>query len=298
MCIPSRRDGLDGRFACVDQRRTHSIEQGSAGAGGVKLAGGGLSVKLSGRYLVEGLVGEGSTARVVRARDTITDQLVAVKMFRESLLDVPELVERFELEADTLEQFDHPNILALLDRGVHEDAPWFATDLADRGSVASIVLRQGSVELEAMLGFAMEVLDALQYIHKMGVIHRDVKPENVLLDRHEVAQLCDFGIALNPTYRATQIGDRMGTPSFMAPEQYNDPASVTPSADIFGLGATMYTGLTAKSPMSLVVGHLRVKALEILPEDVAPIIARATAPSLDSRYGSAEEMALELAELL
>ncbi|HHO50681.1 MAG TPA: serine/threonine protein kinase, partial [Deltaproteobacteria bacterium] len=138
---------------------------------------------------------------------------------------------------------------------------------------------------------------ALQYIHAMGVIHRDVKPENVLLDRHEIAQLCDFGIALNPAHRATQIGDRMGTPSFMAPEQYNDPASVTPSADIFGLGATMYTGLTAKSPMSLVVGHLRQKALEILPGDVAPIIERATAPGLESRYASAEEMAMELAEL-
>lgn len=252
----------------------------------------------SDRFSIEAVVGEGSTARVYRARDRQARGLVAIKIFRKALLDIPELVARFEVECDLLSRFDHDNILRVVDRGRATDgSPWFATSFAEGGSLADRILRHGPIRMRDMISHAAEILDALTVIHEAGVVHRDVKPENILLDADDVAMLCDFGIALNPRRRGTDLGDYIGTPTFMAPEQYENAAKVTPRADLFGLGATIYVCVSRQSPMTLLVDHLRSDALQRLPVKLRRIIDRATAPRPEERYSTALEMSLDLAEL-
>jgi len=255
----------------------------------------------NGRFLVEAVIGEGGTARVYRARDAATGDAVAVKVMREMLLDSEEIVARFQLEADLLERFDHPNILPVLERGVLESGvPWFACAYAAEGSLADRMLKtdRPPVTASAVMSYIAEILDALHYLHDKQIVHRDVKPENILLGEHDIAMLCDFGIALAPQRRATLVGDRMGTPSFMPPEQYEDPSRVTPQADLFGAGVTLFVGLTGKPGMMLLVDHLRKEALAALPPPTSRIIDKATSLRIEHRYKSAWDMSLALADVM
>jgi serine/threonine-protein kinase len=251
------------------------------------------------RFAVDTVVGEGGTARVFRGREVKSGKTVAVKVLRRHLVDNEEVVARFQLEADLFERFDHPNILPLLGRGITpQGAPWFACTYAPMGSLADQMLRNGVLPRADLLSYVAEILDALHYLHEQGIVHRDVKPGNVLVDEDNVALLCDFGIALAPERRATIVGDRMGTPSFMPPEQYADPRSVTPQADLFGAGVTLYVGLTGQTGMMLLVEEMREQALAALPEHIAPIVDKATSLRVEDRYQTAWEMSLDLADVL
>jgi serine/threonine-protein kinase len=255
----------------------------------------------NGRFLIEAVIGEGGTARVYRARDAVTGEPVAVKVMREQLLDTEEIVARFHLEADLLERFDHPNILPFVGRGrLDTGVPWFASAYARDGSLADRMLKPDRAPLSPseILHYVAEILDALHYLHGQGIIHRDVKPENILLGEHDIAMLCDFGIALSPKRRATLIGDRMGTPSFMPPEQYADPSQVTPQADLFGAGVTMFVGLTGKPGMVLLVDHLRKEALAALSPSISRIVDKATSLKMERRYQTAWDMSMALADVL
>jgi serine/threonine protein kinase len=120
----------------------------------------------------------------------------------------------------------------------------------------------------------------------------------VLIDEQDVAMLCDFGIALGPQQRGDQQGHYFGTPSFMPPEQYDDPSAVTAQADLFGLGVTLFVALTGHSGMALLVAHLRPEVLAGLPANIRPVVDRATSVRVEDRYASAWEMALEIADAL
>jgi len=254
---------------------------------------------LDDRFRIGTAIGEGGTARVFRAVDLRTGELVAVKVLRYFLMDSEENVARFELEADLLGRFEHPNILPLIARGkLPGGIPWFASTFAAQGSLADRMLRHGRLTAHSLLGYVAEILDALHYLHQQGIVHRDVKPENILIDSDDVAMLCDFGIALSPTRRATMAGDRIGTPSFMPPEQYADPRSVTPQADLFGAGVTLFVGLTGHTGMMLLVDHLRTGALASLPPGVSKIVDKATSLRVEDRYQTAWEMSLDVADAL
>jgi len=250
-----------------------------------------------GQYLVDTLIGEGGAARVFRARDRISGHPVAVKLFRHELMNQKELLGRFRNEIELLARLDHPNIIPCLQDGEMDGIPWFATNLCAR-SLASRVLSQGAIDIRSMASYSAEVLDALAYLHDNGVVHRDVKPENLLLDDSDVALLGDFGIALDPARRPTVMGAVIGTPTFMPPEQYDDPSAADASADLFALGSTIYVCMTVKTAMPLLIPERRPKALARLPEDMRDIVARATHPDPDERYHSAAEMADELVDLM
>ncbi len=231
--------------------------------------------------------------------DTVQGKPVAIKMARPGNRMSGEVLQRFLQEPRILTRLDHPNILPVLGEGVVRGRPWFACAYAARGSLSQRLVRDGRpIPLEEMLRYAAEVLDALVHIHALGIVHRDVKPENILTDDDDVAMLCDFGIAQTPERRATLVGDQMGTPYFMSPEQAVDASSVTPRSDLFGLGMTMYVCLTGRSAMPLWVEHLRPTALRWLDPRVRGLVARATALREEDRFQDALEMGLAVAEVL
>jgi len=252
------------------------------------------------RFILETLIGEGGTARVYRARDTTDQTFVAIKLYRHELMNQAELLQRFRSEVRLLSTFDHPNVLPCLDHGEEPGSglPWFATRLC-KGSLAGLIYQGGPIPLRTMGRYCVEVLDGLAELHARNIVHRDVKPDNILLDDDDVAILGDFGIALNPRTRPTQVDAVMGTPHFMAPEQFDDPREATPSADLFALGCTLYTGITGKSSMVLLMTPRRSDALDLLVDErMRAIVDQATSPEPEDRFASARAMADALADLL
>ena len=234
---------------------------------------------------------------VYKAYDPELDRVVAVKRLHRRRAGDTETRSRFEREVLLMRQLDHPALLPILDFDLKPAQPWFATDLCSKGSLADIVVRR-AVSTAELLIYALEVLDALSHIHAAGIVHRDIKPENILIDEHDAARLGDFGIAHSPFHNDTQVGSRLGTPSFSSPEQNKDPTLTTPRSDLYGVGAMLYVCQQRRTPVPLLLSRTRRDALERLPTTIRAIVRRATALDPDLRYESAEAMADDVAYAL
>jgi eukaryotic-like serine/threonine-protein kinase len=195
---------------------------------------------LAGRYRVVERLGRGGMADVYRAEDGVLGRNVAVKIFRGGLERDAHLA-RFRAEIRTLARLTHPNLVALYDAGGEVTEPWCAMEYVNGGSLADRAAPLSDAELA---GFGEQVAAALAYVHGRGIVHRDVKPSNVLLDLEGGAFLSDFGIArLVDGTRMTQSGLMIGTAAFLSPEQVRgEPAG--PAADVYALGLVLLEGLT------------------------------------------------------
>lgn len=252
-----------------------------------------------GRYVLQGRIGAGGVAEVYRALDTKYDSTCAVK-----LLEIPKGARkpvgvRFLGEAKVMSKLRHPNVPRVYDAGKEGEYYWFAMDLAE-GSVAQQVHQHGPYSPFDALRLTFDVLQALAAVHQMGLIHRDVKPENVLLAADDGrALLADFGIARHPEGSVpvmTRPGELMGTRGYRAPEQEDDAHEVLPSADLYGVAATLYTMVVGKPP-----GRLwRKEGGSAIPEHidaaVAAVIRGGASEDPDERFADARAMALKVAE--
>jgi serine/threonine protein kinase len=245
---------------------------------------------IGGRFRPKRLVGVGAVAAVHLCDDLETGEEAAVKILHKSVCTHAPLVERFRSETDTLLKLRHPHIIRVFAAGEHEGAPWHAGTYARRGSLADVVLREGGVSVDAMLKWASQLLDALAYIHGLDMVHRDVKPENILIDEADDAILGDFGIALVPESRVTKVDAQLGTPAYMAPEQHKDSTQVGPLADLYALGTSIFVSLTKQSGMLLLMAHTRDEALAALPGPVAALVDKATAFRPEDRFADATDM--------
>lgn len=245
------------------------------------------------------VLAHGGSATVLLAHDAELDRTVALKVLLDRLLAEPRAVRRFEAEIDVLERLEHPAVAPVLARGrTAADAPWFAMPYYDAGSLRDLLTEMGPVPAPRLAGFALEILDALAYVHSQGIVHRDIKLANILLDRSNVAVLCDFGIAADSEDRKTNAGAHLGTPVYAAPEQLSDPRLAEARSDLYSLGITIFAAATAETPSRLIYPHTRDDALSLLSEPLRSVVACATEPHVNRRYASAEEMADALAALL
>jgi len=195
---------------------------------------------IDGRYVVDELLGRGGMAEVYRARDTEADLCVALKVLRGV---EPRDAERFRAEVDVLGRLDHPGLLKLRGSGTHAGVPYLVLDLAEGPTLAD-ELAAGPLAEERAVTVAEQVAEALAHAHRTGVVHRDVKPSNILFDEAGRTRLADFGIArLAGTPSLTGTGQMVGSVPYLAPEQV-EGAPVGPPTDIYALGLVLIECLT------------------------------------------------------
>ncbi|MCC7355572.1 MAG: serine/threonine protein kinase [Anaerolineae bacterium] len=199
-----------------------------------------------GKYQIEGLIGRGGMGIVYRAVDLALQRPVALKLFQAA--GGPDLMTRFRREAQIMAALEHPHIVPIYEIGEWQEQPFIVMRLVEGRSLAQIIAQEGPLPLARVAHIATQVASALDYAHSRGVVHRDVKPSNVLVTSGDQAILTDFGIARAQGWGSlTQTGMVMGSPEYMSPEQITGH-SVGPAADIYALGCVVYQLLTGHAP--------------------------------------------------
>ncbi len=205
------------------------------------------------QYEILELVGRGGMGAVYRAVQKGLQRTVAIKLLQADAEGDPTFAERFTREGRALARLDHSNIVDIYDSGVAGGLYYFVMEYVDGANLRQMV-RAGKVEPKQALQIVSQVCDALQYAHEEGIVHRDIKPENILVDRRGRVKIADFGLAkllsASPTdLTLTRTQQAMGTPHYMAPEQWEKPGEVDHRADIYALGVVFYELLTGELPL-------------------------------------------------
>ena len=250
-----------------------------------------------GRYRIGELLGEGGMAQVFRATDEELGVDRAVKVLIHT--GKASVRRRLRNEAKAMARLRHPHILGIHDVGKEGELDYIVMDLALNGSLQDRVAAGGPLSMGDAIGHTVKVLSALATAHAAGIVHRDVKPHNVLLDERSQPLLADFGIAmLAEADRSTKTGVAMGSLAFMPPEQRLDAAHVGPTADIYATGCTLFALLTNDNPVDLFLAPADSPRWAGVPEPLRDVVQTACAPHPSDRYGTASEMADALLEVL
>ena len=259
------------------------------------------------RYELEELCGTGGMSSVYRARDRLLERDVALKILHEQFLEDGEHVERFREEARSVAQLSHPNIVTVIDRGEQDGRQFIVFEYVDGENLKALVQREAPLSERDALELALQVAQALAFAHENGLVHRDVKPQNVLLNDGGEAKVTDFGIArsLDVQHGITQTGTVMGTSDYIAPEQARGvKASV--QSDVYSLGAVLYELLTGDVPfrgdnfVAVAMRHINepVPSVRERRPEVSPrldaAIRRAMAKDPRDRFPSMDVFAAEL----
>ena len=225
-----------------------------------------------GKYEILGVLGRGAMGTVFKARDPKLDRFVALKTMSEALLVETEMRDRFDREAQSAARLQHPNIVTIFELGEVDNAPFIAMELLGGESLADVLEREEKTRLEDKLKIIAQVCRGLDFAHKQGVIHRDVKPGNIQVLEDGTAKILDFGIAFREGgTRKTKTGLVMGTPNYMAPEQISD-GLVDHRADMWAVGIILHEWMTGERPF----------AAETIPSLVYRIV-HSPPPELDAR---------------
>ncbi len=259
------------------------------------------------RYELEELVGTGGMSSVFRARDRQLDRRVAVKILHEHYARDPEYLERFRREARAVARLSHPNIVTVIDRGDDGERQYIVFEHVDGENLKELVVRSGRLPVRQALELALAIADGLSFAHQHGIVHRDVKPQNVLLSSEGEVKVTDFGIArsLHVDHGVTQTGTVLGTGEYLSPEQASGK-QVSPATDVYSLGVVLWELLAGDVPF---VGenfvavalrhvnepppHLRERRTDVSPRlDAA--VQRALAKDPASRFPSMAAFAKEL----
>jgi len=234
-----------------------------------------------GAYDLTALVAEGGMGTVYRAIIRSTGQIVAIKLMRERSLGHPVLLRRFEQEFRAASSISHPNIVRALDFGEHEGLPYLVMEFVEGETLSRKIERQGRLPETDAVRWVAQVAQGLHRAHKNGIVHRDVKPDNILVNQEGLARLTDMGLVkdLGGDLNLTRTGRGLGTPHFMAPEQFRNARDADARADIYSLGATLYALVTGEAPFQG-IGPLDAWMKKV--HDEIPLV-RARNPSVSER---------------
>jgi beta-lactam-binding protein with PASTA domain/predicted Ser/Thr protein kinase len=258
-----------------------------------------------GRYQLQGRLGAGGMATVYLAEDTSLHRKVAIKMLAERYAEDEQFVERFRREAQSAAGLNHPNIVAIYDRGVAEGTYYIAMEYLDGPTLKDVIDERGGLEPNCAIGFATQILAALRFAHNHGVVHRDIKPHNVVVSPDGRLKVTDFGIARAGASQMTEVGSIVGTAQYLSPEQARGEV-VGPPSDLYSVGIVLYEMLTGRVPFegdSAVAIAMKHLSEEPVPPSVyAPgtppaleqVVLRALSKDAGDRYQTAEEMSADL----
>ena len=264
---------------------------------------------ISRRFRVEDIIGRGGMAIVYRAFDLKTHQTVALKVLREEYEDDPEYKERFKREAEVNKKLNHPNVVNSIDAGFISGISYIAFEYVDGQTLKEVIAEKGKMEQEEAVHCALSILAALSHAHQRGIIHRDVKSQNVMITRNGQVKIADFGIAgLADTKTLTSDGNVMGSVHYFSPEQAKGMRA-TSASDLYSVGIILYEMLTGHVPfegetaVSVAMMHLMetprpVKEEADVCRAVELIMERALMKEPRDRYQSADGMIRDLRRAL
>jgi serine/threonine-protein kinase len=262
-----------------------------------------------GRYKIVKKIGAGGMADVYLAEDQELGRQVAIKILNDRHAGDEQFVERFRREAQNAAGLNHPNIVSIYDRGEAEGTYYIAMEFLDGRSLKELIVARGPSPIPVAIGYARQVLAALRFSHRNGIVHRDIKPHNVIVDAEGRIKVTDFGIArAGAASQMTEAGSIIGTAQYLSPEQARG-APVDQTSDLYSVGVLLYellTGtvpFTGDTPVEIAMKHLSqvpeppsAKRPEV-PADLDAVVLRALAKDPHDRYASAEEMDADLARI-
>jgi serine/threonine-protein kinase len=260
------------------------------------------------RYVIRRKLGSGGMADVYLAEDQELGRRVALKLLNERHAADEQFVERFRREAQSAAGLNHPNIVSIFDRGRAEGTYYIAMEYLDGRTLKELLVRNGPTPIPIAIDYARQILGALSFAHRNGIVHRDIKPHNIVVGRDGRLKVTDFGIARSGASQMTEAGSIVGTAQYLSPEQARG-APVDQRSDLYSLGIVLYEMLTGKvpftgdTPVEIAMKHLSQipeppsKLRPQVPHDLDAVVMRAIAKDPDQRYASAEEMDADLARV-
>jgi tRNA A-37 threonylcarbamoyl transferase component Bud32 len=261
---------------------------------------------IAGRYELVELIGRGGMSSVWKAHDRLLDRTIAIKLLHEQFTQDEEYVERFRREARSVAQLSHPNIVTVIDRGEDEGRQYIVFEYVEGENLKQLIERSGPLPVREALLLTLQMARALGFAHERGLIHRDVKPQNVLLNEDGQPKMTDFGIARSVDVEGVTVtGTVLGTSEYIAPEQARGQR-VDALTDVYALGVLLYELLAGRVPfqgenfVAIALRHVNEPAPSVLelrpdcPPRVGLAVERAMAKRPEQRFGSMSELCAEL----
>src|ERR1700742_4042489 len=269
-----------------------------------------LGTTLNDRYRLEARIGAGGMSTVYRALDETLQRQVAIKLMNREITSDSDQLERFRREARAVAQLSHPHIVGVIDAGEDEGRPYIVFEYVEGETLKDRIRRMGRLPITEAVAYAIEISRALGAAHARHIVHRDVKPQNVLLDPEGSAKVTDFGIARTLEEEGlTADGRVLGTTDYVSPEQALGQ-DVTGQSDFYSLGVVLYEMLTGEVPftgesqVAVAMKHVREAMPDVqlkrpeISAALASVVDTATAKRLDERYADDAELIADLEDVL